>query len=97
VVRSSRFLESLMFGYWKPIVFKRVRRLSDMDTFNLTPTQQEELNERDGLLKQELFAIADDARTIELEGEVFDLQKEFKFVNDFLAYLKSIGAGTETR
>jgi hypothetical protein len=85
-----------MDGYWKPIVFKRVRRLSDMDTFNLTPTQQEELNERDGLLKQEMFAIVDDARAIELEREVFDLEKESAFVNDFLAYLKSIGARTET-
>jgi len=67
-----------------------------MDTFNLTPTQQEDLNERDGLLKQELFAIVDDARTIELECEVFDLEKELKFVNAFRAYLKSIGAGMET-
>ena len=67
-----------------------------MDTFNLTPSQQEDLNERDGLLKQELFAIVDDARIIELECEVFDLEKELVFVNAFRAYLKSIGAGTET-
>jgi len=67
-----------------------------MDTFNLAPSQQEELNERDGLLHQELDAIADDVRTMDLECESFDLEKELKFVNGFLDYLKSIRAGTET-
>ncbi len=64
-----------------------------MDIFDFTPEQEAELKDRDDLLHQELDAIADDARTMELECEAFDLEKELQFVNGFL---KSIGAGTGT-